>query len=89
MADDRGGPPPERNRGSPPSRSLREERPFDTWVDRQLHAMYDDIAREPLPADLVSLIERHGRETASIDEATVDPAGERAPPTEPASDKND
>ena len=89
MADDRGEPPPERDRRPSPSRSRREERPFDTWVDRQLHAMYDDIAREPLPADLVSLIERHGRETAPVDESTIDQAGEQAPMTEPAPDNKD
>ena len=34
------------------------ERPFDMWLQKQLHAMYDEIAAEPLPNDLVSLIER-------------------------------
>jgi hypothetical protein len=34
------------------------ERPFDTWLQKQLHAMYDEIAAEPLPDDLVNLIER-------------------------------
>jgi hypothetical protein len=33
------------------------ERPFDTWLQKQLHAMYDEIASEPLPQDLLSLIE--------------------------------
>ena len=34
------------------------ERPFDMWLQKQLHAMYDEIASEPLPKDLLSLIER-------------------------------
>jgi hypothetical protein len=34
------------------------ERPFDMWLQKQLHAMYDEIAAEPLPDDLISLIER-------------------------------
>ena len=34
------------------------ERPFDIWLQKQLHAMYDEIASEPLPDDLLSLIER-------------------------------
>ncbi|TMJ26182.1 MAG: hypothetical protein E6G95_14300 [Alphaproteobacteria bacterium] len=34
------------------------ERPFDMWLQKQLHAMYDEIAAEPLPGDLVKLIER-------------------------------
>ena len=33
------------------------ERPFDVWLQKQLHAMYDEIAGEPLPTDLLSLIE--------------------------------
>ena len=33
------------------------ERPFDTWLQKQLHAMYDEIASEPLPTDLLKLIE--------------------------------
>ena len=34
-----------------------EPRPFDRWLQKQLHAMYDEIASEPLPDDLVGLIE--------------------------------
>lgn len=34
------------------------ERPFDLWLQKQLHAMYDEIASEPLPEDLLKLIER-------------------------------
>jgi hypothetical protein len=33
------------------------ERPFDMWLQKQLHAMYDEIASEPLPNDLLNLIE--------------------------------
>ncbi|MPZ32150.1 MAG: hypothetical protein GEV13_14335 [Rhodospirillales bacterium] len=33
------------------------ERPFDMWLQKQLHAMYDEIASEPLPNDLVNLID--------------------------------
>jgi hypothetical protein len=33
------------------------ERPFDMWLQKQLHAMYDEIASEPLPTDLLNLIE--------------------------------
>ena len=34
------------------------ERPFDMWLEKQLHSMYDEIAAEPLPDDLLGLIER-------------------------------
>jgi hypothetical protein len=32
------------------------QHPFDMWLQKQLHAMYDEIASEPLPDDLLSLI---------------------------------
>jgi hypothetical protein len=31
---------------------------FDLWLQRGLHAMYDDIAREPIPDELLRLIEQ-------------------------------
>lgn len=34
-----------------------KERPFDMWLQKQLHAMYDEIASEPLPSDLLNMIE--------------------------------
>ena len=35
-----------------------DEKPFDAWLRKQLHAMYDEIAAEPLPSDLINLIDR-------------------------------
>jgi hypothetical protein len=40
--------------GSP----LSVERPFDMWLQKQLHAMYDEITAEPLPSDLLNLIDK-------------------------------
>jgi hypothetical protein len=37
------------------------ERPFDMWLQKQLHAMYDEIASEPLPEDLLALIEHDAK----------------------------
>ncbi|WP_083856356.1 NepR family anti-sigma factor [Reyranella massiliensis] len=34
------------------------ERPFDMWLQKQLHAMYDEITNEPLPDDLLTLIDK-------------------------------
>jgi hypothetical protein len=42
------------NAPSKPSR----ERPFDMWLQKQLHSMYDEIAAEPLPTDLLNLIDK-------------------------------
>ena len=46
------------------------ERPFDMWLQKQLHAMYDEIASEPLPDDLLNLID-HDADKAS--ETDADP----------------
>lgn len=34
---------------------------FDIWLRRGLHQMFDDVAREPIPAELLRLIERDRR----------------------------
>ena len=31
---------------------------FDIWLRRGLHQMFDDVAREPIPPELLRLIER-------------------------------
>ena len=41
------------------------ERPFDMWLHKQLHAMYDEITAEPLPNDLINLIERDADKSKS------------------------
>ena len=41
------------------------QRPFDMWLQKQLHAMYDEIAAEPLPNDLINLIERDASKSKS------------------------
>ena len=38
------------------------ERPFDLWLQKQLHAMYDEIANEPLPEDLLDLIDHDAKQ---------------------------
>jgi hypothetical protein len=30
---------------------------FDVWLQRSLHRMFDDVAQEPVPEDLLKLIE--------------------------------
>ena len=36
----------------------RAGQPLDDWLHKQLHEMYDSITKEPLPDDLLSLIEK-------------------------------
>lgn len=58
---------PQKDRTGDPARNKKMKaaapagRPFDTWLQKQLHAMYDEIAAEPLPDDLLGLIERDAK----------------------------
>jgi hypothetical protein len=53
-------------RGGEPLRPKQKgpERPFDMWLQKQLHAMYDEIASEPLPDDLLKLIDKDAANAA-------------------------
>ena len=42
--------------GSEKTGSAKAE-PFDLWLKRGLHQIYDDVASEPIPEDLLRLIE--------------------------------
>ncbi len=43
--------------------SRKQSRPadaaFDLWLNRGLHKLYDEVAREPIPDDLLKLIEEN------------------------------
>ena len=45
-------------RGGDPAGATKPE-PFDLWLKRGLHQIYDDVANEPIPEDLLNLIEEH------------------------------
>lgn len=34
-----------------------DKTPFDLWLDRGLHRMFDEVAEEPIPEELLKLIE--------------------------------
>lgn len=36
---------------------MSEKDPFESWLQKQLHTMYDEIVSEPLPESLVKLID--------------------------------
>jgi hypothetical protein len=66
---------PQRSRpkaGDPPRSKMRagapSERPFDMWLQKQLHAMYDEITSEPLPDDLLDLIDHDAKGTGRRNE---------------------
>jgi hypothetical protein len=52
------------------------ERPFDRWLQKQLHAMYDEIASEPLPNDLLGLIDRDAAKAVDGKDMVIKPAVE-------------
>lgn len=37
--------------------SSDKENPFDLWLKRGLHQLFDDVANEPIPEELLRLIE--------------------------------
>ena len=67
----------------------RSERPFDVWLNRQLHTMYDDIAREPIPREVVELIERDARAAQRQAEPDAQATGADEVPPPPAPRENE
>ena len=37
----------------------KKSEPFDLWLKRGLHQIYDDVAKEPIPEELLKLIEEN------------------------------
>ncbi len=35
------------------------DKAFETWLKQGLHKIFDDVAREPIPSELLKLIEEH------------------------------
>jgi hypothetical protein len=50
-----GGPPP--TELPAPHGARRPQRAFDLWLNRGLHKLFDDVASEPVPDELLKLIE--------------------------------
>ncbi|MFD2265522.1 NepR family anti-sigma factor [Lacibacterium aquatile] len=46
------------------------DKAFDNWLKQSLHAMYDEIANEPLPDDLLRLISDHAEKTKTDEPPT-------------------
>ena len=57
-----------------------EEQPFDRWLRKQLHAMYDEVVNEPLPTDLVSLIDK---DAERVRQEAADTSPSPVPPEKP------
>jgi hypothetical protein len=41
-----------------PSNQTKPEAAFDLWLERGLHKLFDDVAREPIPEALLKIIEQ-------------------------------
>lgn len=65
------------NRAGGPARPKprANERPFDLWLHKQLHAMYDEIASEPLPDELMNLIDSDAAKKSAKPSPKDDKAG--------------
>lgn len=48
---------PAKARKSSPRSSKPTETAFDLWLQRGLHKLFDDVAHEPIPEELLKLIE--------------------------------
>ena len=65
-SNSRGGKPPRRGVGTaplgtaPPGKAPPGgvDQAFELWLNRGLHQLYDDVAKEPLPDELLKLIEQ-------------------------------
>lgn len=52
--------PSSKNRQAPsqPRAESKMNPAFDTWLENKLHSMFDAVASEPLPADLLKLLDQ-------------------------------
>ena len=61
MAQDKAGPRGVKRAPKPGASSRKGEAAFDLWLDRGLHKLFDDVANEPVPEELLRLIEEGRR----------------------------
>lgn len=61
MVQNKTGPNGARRVAKPVATSSKGDAAFDLWLDRGLHKLFDDVANEPLPEELLRLIEEGRR----------------------------
>lgn len=47
----------QRKKPPPAPKSRSSDAAFDVWLNRGLHQLFDDVANEPIPDELLKLIE--------------------------------
>ena len=52
MSDEKGKP-----RKKPADQSRSTDAAFDTWLNRGLHQIFDDVMNEPIPPDLLKILQ--------------------------------
>lgn len=52
---------PNAGAASPQEQATSDASPFDRWVDYKLRQIYNPVLEEPIPSQLLDLIERHCR----------------------------
>ena len=58
MAQDTNGSGQTKQEGAAASLPKDADRTFELWLNRGLHELYDAVAKEPLPPELLRLIEQ-------------------------------
>ena len=61
MVQDKTRPRGVKQASKPPVPSRKGDAAFDLWLDRGLHKLFDDVANEPVPEELLRLIEEGRR----------------------------
>ncbi len=57
MDNDDTSSPPSQDRAALSRHGMGADHAFDLWLQRSLHALYDRVTQEPIPAELLRLIE--------------------------------
>jgi len=57
------------------------EAAFDLWLNRGLHQLYDDVAREPIPDELLRIIEADRSRTGAGGDGPVKGSSSQAEPS--------
>ena len=58
MADTKSGGPGDKPARRADGAKTEKAEAFDIWLQRGLHQLYDSVAKEPIPDDLLRLIEQ-------------------------------
>ena len=61
MVQDKAGSRSAKRASKPLVTSRKGDAAFDLWLDRGLHKLFDDVANEPVPEELLRLIEEGRR----------------------------